>query len=67
MVQSKDELIRALLDEVRTLLHLASKVDPAKVDYRPAARQRSTLELLQYLAIMGPIHFRAAWVGRDAS
>jgi hypothetical protein len=54
MVLSKEELIGLLQNEVRILLHLASKVDPSKVDYRPTAKQRSTLELLQYLSIMGP-------------
>jgi hypothetical protein len=54
MVMSKDELIGSLKNEVRILLHLASKVDRAKLDYRPTATQRSTLELLQYMAIMGP-------------
>jgi len=60
MVLTKDELISTLQNEVRLLLHLASKVDPAKLDYRPSAKQRTTLELLQYLVIMGPIHMRAA-------
>jgi len=59
MVLTKEELIGLLQGEVRILLHLASKVDPAKLDYRPSAKQRSTLELLQYLAIMAPIHLRA--------
>jgi hypothetical protein len=54
MVLTKDELISSLKHEVRILLHLASKVDPAKLDYRPTPKQRSTLELLQYMAIMGP-------------
>jgi hypothetical protein len=54
MVLTKEELIAALQDEVRILVHLTGKVDPAEVDYRPTAKQRSTLELLQYLAIMGP-------------
>jgi hypothetical protein len=54
MVLTKPELIAALQNEVRILLHLASKVDRAKLDYRPTAKQRSTLELLQYLSIMGP-------------
>ena len=58
MVLTKDELIKALQNEVRILLHLASKVDPAKQDYRPTPKQRSLLELLQYLTIMGPIHLR---------
>src|SRR6266853_149502 len=54
MVLTKDELISCLNHEVRILLHLASKVDPAKLDYRPRPKQRSTMELLQYMAIMGP-------------
>ena len=54
MVMTKAELIGSLQNEVRILLHLASKVDSAKADYRPTAKQRSTLELLQYMSIMGP-------------
>jgi hypothetical protein len=54
MVLTKEELIAMLKQEVRILLHLATKVDRTKLDYRPTAKQRSTLELLQYLAIMGP-------------
>ena len=59
MVLTKDELIGALQSEVRLILHLASKVDAANADYRPTAKQRSTLELLQYLTNMCPIHLRA--------
>jgi hypothetical protein len=54
MVFTKDELIASLQNEVRILVHLAGKVDQSKLDYRPTATQRSTLELLQYMAIMGP-------------
>ncbi len=60
MVLTKDELISALRGEVRLLLHLISKVDATKLDYRPTPKQRSMLELLQYLTIMGPIHFHGA-------
>jgi hypothetical protein len=63
MVLSKDELLSALRNEVRILLHLASKVDPAKLDYRPTSRQRSTIELLRYMTIVGPIHLRAIKAG----
>jgi hypothetical protein len=59
MVLTKDELISALKHEVHILLHLASKVEPAKLDYRPTPKQRTLLELLQYLTIVGPIHLRA--------
>jgi hypothetical protein len=54
MVLTKEELIQSLQNEVRILVHLAGKIDRSKLDYRPGAKQRSTLELLQYLTIMGP-------------
>lgn len=54
MVLTKDELIASLQNEVRILVHLAGKVDQSKLDYRPSPKQRSTLELLRYMAIMGP-------------
>jgi len=54
MVLTKEELIASLENEVRILVHLAGKVDKSKVDYRPTPRQRSILELLQYMSMMGP-------------
>jgi hypothetical protein len=63
MVLTKSELIESLQDEVRILLHLTTKIDPARLDYRPTPRQRSTLELLKYLTVMGPGLIRAARAG----
>jgi hypothetical protein len=60
MVMTKGELIGALQNEVRILLHLAGKIEPKMLDYRPTPKQRSTLELLQYLVVMGPMLVRAA-------
>src|SRR5215467_3220168 len=54
MVLTKSELITSLQMEVRILLHLAGKVDRSQLDYRPTPKQRSTLELLRYLSMMGP-------------
>jgi hypothetical protein len=54
MVLTKSELVSSLQHEVRILLHLASKIDRAMLDYRPTPKQRSTLELLKYLSYMGP-------------
>src|SRR4051812_3442249 len=54
MVLTKSELIESLQNEVRILSHLAGKVAPEMRDYRPTPKQRSALELLQYLSIMGP-------------
>ena len=63
MVLTKPELIGSLQHEVHILLHLAGKVDRAKLDYRPTPKQRSTLELLQYLTIMGPALIEVAQAG----
>ena len=54
MILEKSELVSALQQEVRILLHLAGKVDLPMLDYRPTPKQRSMLELMQYMAIMGP-------------
>jgi hypothetical protein len=54
VVLTKSELIASLQHEVRILLHLAGKIDRAKLDYRPTPKQRSILELLKYLSMMGP-------------
>jgi hypothetical protein len=63
MVLTKAELIASLQNEVRILLHLSTKVDPSKLDYRPTPKQRSTIELLRYLSIMGPGLVEAAVAG----
>jgi hypothetical protein len=54
MVITEDELIASLQNEVRILLHLAGKVEPSMLDYRPTPKQRSTIELLRYLSFMAP-------------
>ena len=60
MVLTKSELIGSLQHEVHILLHLAGKIDRAQLDYRPTGRQRSTLELLRYLSVMGPVLVESA-------
>jgi hypothetical protein len=54
MVLTKEELVASLQNEVRIFLHLAGKIDPAQLDYRPSAKQRSTIELLRYMCTMAP-------------
>ena len=63
MVLTKPELIASLQNEVRILLHLAGKVERAALDYRPTPKQRSTIELLRYLSMMGPALVQAAKAG----
>lgn len=60
MVLTKSDLLTSLQNEVRILLHLAGKIDRTHIDYRPTAKQRSTLELLRYLSVMGPLLIRWA-------
>lgn len=58
MVLSKAELIASLQNEVRLVGHLVSKAAPAHHDYRPSPSQRSTLELIRYISMMGPTIIR---------
>jgi len=63
MVLTKDELIGSLKNEVRILLHLAGKIDRKQLDYRPTPKQRSTIELLRYMTVMGPMIIRGVKAG----
>jgi hypothetical protein len=63
MVLTKPELIASFQNEVRILLHLAGKLAPADLDYRPTPKQRSAIELLRYLTVMGPELLQAAKMG----
>jgi len=80
MVLTRQEVIIALQNEVRLVLHLASKIEPRMLDYRPSAKQRSLLELMQYLVVMAPAQlvtivagdftmegFRARWQPAEAA
>src|SRR4051812_15458179 len=63
MVLTKPELIASLQHQVNILTHLASKIDRSMIDYRPTPKQRSTIELLRYLSVMGPNLILAAQAG----
>ncbi|MFT5291988.1 MAG: hypothetical protein ACI8QS_003032 [Planctomycetota bacterium] len=56
------ELKAALSDEIRIIRHLGTKLDSAKMDWRPTEGQRSTIELLRYMALCGiaPVKAMAA-------
>jgi hypothetical protein len=54
VVVSRDELVALLQHEVKILGHLTGKIDRAVLDYRPTPGQRTTIELLRYLTMMGP-------------
>ena len=63
MVLTKQELLALLQNEVRILLHLAGKLDREMLDYRPTPKQRSAIELLRYLSVMGPSLISSIKVG----
>ncbi len=63
MVLTKEEAIAALQNEVRVVVHLASKIDPVMLDYRPSAKQRSMLELVQYFVVVAPMQLRTIIAG----
>lgn len=50
---TKDDLLTAMTLECDIAIHLHSKLTPQAADYRPSPGQRSTVELLRYLAICG--------------
>lgn len=59
MVLTKDELIGALTHEVNVLRHLITKIDGDAVNYRPTPKQRSSIELVRYLVVQGPVLVQA--------
>jgi hypothetical protein len=63
MVLTKDELIAALTHEVHVLRHLISKIDASTVDYRPTPKQRSSIEVVRYLVMQGPVLSNAIKAG----
>ena len=58
-----EELKSLLSEEIRIIRHLGTKVDPAQVDWSPTPGQRSTLELMRYLARCGIAPVRAMLAG----
>jgi len=61
---TRDDMIGIAQKEVAILRHLAGKIDRSQLDYRPAPKQRSTIELLRYLTIMGPGLVKAIKAGK---
>lgn len=50
---TKDHLAASMLRECDIAKHLFTKIPADRYDYRPAPGQRSTVELLRYLAVCG--------------
>lgn len=63
MVLSKDELVGLLTHEVNVLRHLITKIDGDAVNFRPTEKQRSSIELVRYLVLQGPVLTQAIKAG----
>lgn len=50
---NKEQLCVAMTKECDVSIHLFGKLPPSSFDYRPSAKQRSTIELLRYLSLCG--------------
>lgn len=46
---TKEQYLKSVLKEIDIIKHLAEKVTPEMLSYRPTGKQRSTLELMQYI------------------
>ncbi len=56
---TRDQLLSSMRHETNVIKHLATKVPPGTLDWRPTPKQRSTLELMQYLTTCGVIGVKA--------
>ena len=50
---TKDQFIASMLHETSVIKHLFTKIPDTAFDYKPTEGQRTTLELLAYLAFVG--------------
>ena len=69
---SKNDLRDSIVNEYKIIKQLVGKLPEGSADYRISPEQRSTIELLRYLCIMGPGTLHAAndngfaWIGENA-
>ncbi len=57
---TREQFLSSMRHETKVVQHVATKVPAGKLDFRPTPKQRSTLELLQYLTTCGVIGVK--WV-----
>ena len=50
---SKVEILSSISDEIKIIKHLASKIKAEHLGYQPSDKQRTMLQLLQYLTYCG--------------
>ena len=62
---TKADIISSIAKELRIITHLASRLQPQHLDYRFTPTQRSTQELLEYLAIIAETNVSQLINGRS--
>jgi hypothetical protein len=60
---TKEQFLASCAHETRVIRHLATKVPPGGLEYRPTPGQRSTLDLLRYLTSCAIVPARAMVTG----
>lgn len=50
---TKEDFLNAVRDEIRIIKHLGTKVQDAHLAYKPSEKQRTVLQLMQYLSYCG--------------
>jgi len=63
----RQDFLDSLLKECEICKHLYTKIAPDTFDFRPTPGQRSTLELLRYLAVCGSASMHVMTNGSDWS
>jgi hypothetical protein len=70
-VFTKDQFLASCAHEIRVIKHLATKIPEGSLDWRPSPSQRSTLELLRYLATCAVVPaiamVRGSWEHAEAA
>lgn len=62
---SRQQFLDSLLKECTIIEHLYEKIPTDAFDFRPSEKQRSTLELLRYLAVCGSASMHVMLNGSD--
>ena len=61
---TKQQFLDSCLNEIKIIKHLYGKVTPEMLSYRPTDKQRSMLELLQYISHFAKLEAGAIYSGK---
>jgi hypothetical protein len=64
---TKEQYLANLQNEINIIRHLGTKIEPTMLDYRPSEKQRTMLELMNYLGHIVSVGTEVAVVGNSAN